>query len=60
MTKLNDLFDEAEKEVREDIVREAKFKYKAKLKELQKAKRIVLNCERELSELKLEISDDLL
>lgn len=47
----------AEKEYREEKEKEAKEKIKVKLKELDKAKQVVRNLERELDDLYLQISE---
>lgn len=48
----------AEKELKEERVKEATAKIKSKLKEIEKAKQIVKNLERELEDLELEISQE--
>lgn len=51
-----DLRQQAEKEVAEEKAKAAKEKIKAKLKDLDKAKLVVRNIERELEDLMVEIS----
>ena len=48
----------AEKELREEKFKRAKDRYKAKLREIQDAKRILKNLERELEDLEDELSID--
>jgi len=53
---MNSVRQEVEKELNDERVSEAKKKLKSKLKELQAAKKLVTNIERELSELEHELS----
>lgn len=50
------LHEQAEKEVAEEKAKAAKEKIKVKLKDLDKAKLVVRNIERELEDLMIEIS----
>ncbi|MHA2040210.1 MAG: hypothetical protein ACW98X_27755 [Promethearchaeota archaeon] len=50
--------EEAEKEFQEEKFKGAKSKIKEKLKQLDKAKKIVSNIERELEDLYVEIADE--
>jgi len=49
---------EAVKEFNEEKAKEAKGRIKTKLKELDKAKKVVTNIERELEDLEDELSQD--
>lgn len=51
--------EEAEKEMREERMKEAKTKFKTKLKEVQNARIVLKNAERELAELEHELSEGL-
>jgi len=48
--------EEARKEIAEEQMGAAKAKYKKKLREIEAARKIVLNLERELEDLELELS----
>lgn len=52
------LKEKALAEVREELEEEAKDKLKEKIREIQKAKRIVHNLEREIEDLELELTQD--
>ena len=53
------VFKDAERAYGKEKVEAAKEKYISKLKELDRAKKVVSNIEREIEELKLEIIHDL-
>jgi hypothetical protein len=56
---LTEIIKEAEAEIDEEARKTAKSKYKSKLRQLKQAKQVVSNIERELEELKLEMTDEL-
>jgi hypothetical protein len=58
MVDVNKAKQEALKEVNEEREKEAKIKIKSKLLELEKARKIVKNIERELEDLYDELSQD--
>lgn len=53
------VIDEAEKELTEEKLKAAKTKIKAKMKELDGAKAVVANIERELEDLYVTVGQDL-
>lgn len=57
--KVEDLLSEVNKEVQDDELKEAKAELKTRVVQLQKAKQIVANIERELELLKIKITDKL-
>lgn len=56
LAQVKSLKEQAEEEVADEKAKEAKNKIKAKLKELDKAKLVVRNIERDLEDLMVEIS----
>lgn len=56
LMEVKDLREQAEKEVAEEKAKAAKEKIKSKIKELDKAKLIVRNIERELEDLMIEVT----
>jgi hypothetical protein len=48
--------EEAQKEISEEQMKDAKNKYKKKLREISAARKIVANLERELEDLEIELS----
>lgn len=56
---IGDIFLEAENELNQEAVKEAKSKYKRKLKERANIRKMLANCDRELALLKLEIQNEL-
>jgi Sec-independent protein translocase protein TatA len=53
------LFQEASEESQEARLKDAKERIKAKLRQLQSARLVVANIEREIEDLKLELKDTL-
>ena len=58
MFDVKEVVKEAEKEVREEKAKEAKAKIKAKLKEIERARKVVNNMEREYEVLLSDIGAD--
>jgi len=50
--------EQAEKELKDELFKEATEKYKAQLREIRNAKRILKNLERELEDLEDELTID--
>lgn len=50
--------EEAKKEISEEKFKKAKERYKTKLRELEQAKTIVANLNRELEDLEMELSNE--
>lgn len=60
MDKLvNSVIEEAEKEIRDEMVKIAKTKLVSKLREQKQATRLLNNINREIDEIKLEMGHDL-
>ena len=56
---VDSLIEEAEKEIKDEIVKKAKSKLVSKLRELKSAERLVANIKREIDVIKLEMGHDL-
>lgn len=60
MNKLvNSVIEEAEKEIRDEMIKKAKSKLVTKLREQKQAARLLANINREIDEIKLEMGHDL-
>lgn len=58
-TTIKELFEEAQEEINEETVKAAKIKIKDLLNQRTKAQKVVANLDRQIDDLKLQISQDL-
>lgn len=58
-TAIEELFEEAQEEINEETVKAAKIKIKDLLNQRTKAQKVVANLDRQIDDLKLQISQDL-
>lgn len=56
---IDDLFDEVKDELNEDVIKAAKIKIKTLLEQKMKAEKVVKNLDRQIDDLRLQISQEL-